>query len=254
VATLLPYVQDAIARVGGCEVVATVRRSMPEAPPAPMVDRGSPHGPSYERLAEARPQLVVGDKQMHAAVRDRLARSGAEVLLVESDSVDGTFAGLLEIGRRCGVADAMAAQIDAVRRTLGEEKLAKPMPILLLFGTPGSFLVVSNRTWLGDLAQRLSFENLGAAATGKEQHPGYIQVSDEALASLRPAGILMVAHGDPEAIRATFARRLDPGGPWAGMHDDATLGVHVLPAALFSQNPGLGMAESARHLRSLAKR
>jgi len=29
-------------------------------------------------------------------------------------------------------------------------------------------------------------------------------------------------------------------------------GIHVLPAALFSQNPGLGMADAARNLHGLA--
>jgi len=254
VATLLPYVQEAVARVGGCEIVASVRGTMADPPAAPAVDLGSPHAPSYERLAEARPQLVVGDRQMHGALRDRLARSGAEVLLVESDSLDGTFAGLLEVGRRCGVATGMASEVDAARRALAGLALARPMPVLLLFGTPGSFLVVSDRTWLGDLTRRLAFDNLGAASAGRERHPGYVQVSDEALAGLRPAAILMVAHGDPGAIRAAFTRRLDPGGPWAGMRTGATLGVHVLPDALFGQNPGLAVADAARHLHGLAAR
>lgn len=252
VATLLPYVEDALVRVGGVEVVATVRRSMHAPPDASKVDLGSPHSPSFEKLAEARPQVIVGDRQMHGALRDKLARSGAEVVLIGSDTIDATFDGLLEVGRAGKVEPAMTAQVNAARGALGGLTLTQRTPALVVFGTPGSFLVVSNRTWLGDLVTRLNFDNVGAAAAGQERHPGFVQVSDEVLAGLRPELVLMVAHGDPEAIRAAFTKRLESGGPWAGMRAAATGGVHVLPAALFSQNPGLAMPDAARQLHELA--
>jgi iron complex transport system substrate-binding protein len=251
VATLLPYVEDALVRTGGVEIVATVRRDMTTAPAPPIIDLGSPHAPSFEKLAEARPQVIVGDRQLHGALRDKLARSGAEVVLVGSDTVDATFDGLLEVGRRCRVEAPMAAQVENARRTLAGLALSQRTPALVIFGTPGSFLVVSNRTWLGDLVSRLNFDNVGAAATGQERHPGFVQVSDEVLAGLRPEVVLMVAHGDPEAIRTAFTKRLDGGGPWAGLRTAAVRGVHVLPPALFSQNPGLAVPEAAKLLRDL---
>jgi iron complex transport system substrate-binding protein len=251
VATLLPYVEDALVRTGGVEIVATVRRDMTTAPAPPILDLGSPHAPSFEKLAEARPQVIVGDRQLHGALRDKLARSGAEVVLVRSDTVDATFVGLLEVGRLCRVEAPMAAQVENARRMLAGLALAQRTPALVIFGTPGSFLVVSNRTWLGDLVSRLNFENVGAAASGQERHPGFVQVSDEVLAGLRPEVVLLVAHGDPEAIRAAFTKRLDGGGPWAGLRAAAVRGVHVLPPALFSQNPGLAVPEAAKVLRDL---
>ena len=252
VATLLPYVEDALVKVGGVDVVATVRRSMDVPPDPKRIDLGSPHAPSFEKLAEARPQVIVGDRQMHGALRDKLERGGAGVILIGSDTVDATFAGLLEVGRRCKVEAAMTAQVDAARRTLSGLALTHRTPALVVFGTPGSFLVVSNRTWLGDLVTRLNFDNVGAAAAGQERHPGFVQVSDEVLAGLRPEVVLMVAHGDPEAIRTAFTKRLDSGGPWAGMRAAAVGGVHVLPPDLFSQNPGLAVPDAARHLHDLA--
>src|SRR5262245_30969830 len=100
VATLLPYVEDALVRTGGVEIVATVRRDMSTAPASPIIDLGSPHAPSFEKLAEARPQVIVGDRQLHGALRDKLARSGADVVLVGSDTVDTPFDGPHEGGPR----------------------------------------------------------------------------------------------------------------------------------------------------------
>ncbi|HEV7735188.1 MAG TPA: ABC transporter substrate-binding protein [Candidatus Binatia bacterium] len=254
VATLLPYVADALGKTGGnVTLVATVRTDMRTPPPPPTVDLGSPHAPSFEALAEARPQIIVGDRMMHGALKEKLERSGAEVLLIDSDTVAATFDGLLEVGRRCGVADAMQKQVDESRKQLASQALGKPMPVLILFGTPGSFLVVSPRTWLGDLATSLAFQNVAASVSGQERHPGFVQVSDEVLAGLRPELVLMVAHGDPEAIRTSFTKRLDSGGAWEPMRKTATRGVHVLPASLFSTNPGLALPDAARQLHELAE-
>jgi iron complex transport system substrate-binding protein len=254
VATLLPYVATALAEAGGdVVVVASVRTDMRTPPPAPTVDLGSPHSPSFEALAEARPEVVVGDRLMHGPLKDKLERSGAEVLLIGSDSVASTFDGLLEVGRRCNVADAMAKQVEQAKGQLAAQTLSEKMPVLILFGTPGNFLVVSPRTWLGDLATRLEFENVAAAVSGQERHPGFVQVSDEVLAGLRPELVLMVAHGDPEAIRTSFTKRLESGGAWEPMRKTATRGVHVLPSNLFATNPGLDLPDAAKQLHELAQ-
>jgi iron complex transport system substrate-binding protein len=252
VATLMPHVTDALLRVGPpVEVVASVRGDMKTPPVPPALDLGSPHAPNFETLATADPALVVGDRALHGALRDRLAGVGAEVLLVDSTSVDATFSGLEEVGRRVHATDAMETQVTEARKELAALRLPAPVPALLLFGTPGSFSVISNRTWIGDLATRLGFVNVGSAVAGREMHPGFVQVSDEVLTALRPDLILLVAHGDPGAIRATFLRKLDGGGPWDGLRAAATRGVHVLPAAAFSVNPGLHMPEAARTLHDL---
>lgn len=254
VATLLPYVEDALAGLDGrVVVVAAVRRRMHEPPAAGRLDLGSPHAPSLEQLAEARPDVVVADRTMHGPRRDDLARSGAEVLLVDSDTLDGTFDGLLAVGRRVGAEAPMAARVATAREQLASLALDRPTPALVLFGTPGAFLVVSNRTWIGDLAARLRVENVGARVSGSERVPGFVQVSDEVLAGMRPEVVLLVAHGDPEAIRAAFTQRLDAAGPWAGLRGAATRGVHVLPARTFATNPGLAMPDAARQLRALVQ-
>ena len=117
--------EGSLNRTGGVEIVASVRRDLTTAPKPPIVDLGSPHAPSFEKLAEARPQVIVGDRQLHGSLRDKLAVSGAEVVLVGAESVDATFDGLLEVGRRCGVEAPMAAQVDSARRAIPAFALAQ---------------------------------------------------------------------------------------------------------------------------------
>jgi ABC-type Fe3+-hydroxamate transport system substrate-binding protein len=252
VATLVPYVAHALAGVPEhAVVVASVRRSMHEPPPPGVTDLGSPHAPSLEQLAAARPDLVVGDRAMHATRTDDLGRFGASVVLVDSSSVEATFTSLRELGARIGAAEPLGERVQSAESAIAGLAVPTPVDTLALFGTPASFLVLTSRTWQGDLLARLNLRNLAAGATGRERIPGYAEVSDEVLVGMRPRLVVIVAHSDPKRIRQAFVQRLDDG-PWRRLRDSATAGVHVLDPELFGANPGLAMPEAARRLRDLA--
>jgi len=251
VATLLPFVEDALRGAGaGVEVVATVRRSLHVPVPEGTVDLGNPHSPDFEGLALARPDLVVGDASVHARLREALGRGGAEVVLLDTSGVDETLDALLAIGERVGARPALEARVAAVRGAIAEAALAEPVSTLVLFGAPGSFYAMTERTWLGDLLARLRFSNAADGVAGRERFPGLVALSDEALAGFDPSLVLLVAHGDPAAIRRELLRKMEAGGAWRRLREaDA---VHVLDGALFSANPGLGMADAAEALLALA--
>jgi iron complex transport system substrate-binding protein len=254
VATLLPFVADALQDVPDrAVVVASVRRSLAEPPAPGVADLGSPHSPSFEKLAESRPDVVVAERAMHAALVEKLGRSGGEVLLVDTSSVDETLAGLRALGKRVNAAEEMDRAVARTKEEIRSQTLAKPLPTLAIFGVPGSFLLITDRTWLGDLLGELRFENAAAAPAGNERFPGYVELSDELLAGLGPEIVLLVAHGDPDAIRAALAKRIDEDGAWSSIRETANRGVHVLDGEVFGTNPGLEMAEAARELRRLAQ-
>ncbi|MCL4684887.1 ABC transporter substrate-binding protein [Myxococcota bacterium] len=252
VATLLPFAADALARIDGpFTVVASVRRDLHVAVRG-AADLGTAHAPSLEQLAEVRPTLVIADESLHAVQAPRLGIDGAAVMLLDTRSVAATLAGLDAVGARIGAADAMRRETDAVRSQLAALVRPEPLPTLALFGAPGSFLVLTGRTWLGDLLARLGYRNLGDAVGGDERFPGLLALSDERLSTLRPELLLLVAHGDPAAIAAGFTDRTARGGPWQGLRRSATRGVHVLDPELFAANPGLRLGQAAEALRALA--
>lgn len=254
VATLLPHVEDALARMPAerVQVVASVRRSMREPVREGVADLGSPHAPSLEALAAAHPRLVVGDRSMHAALAANVEPLGAELLLVDAASVDATFDGLVQVGERVGTGAEMRREVDAARAALQALALAEPLDTLALFGTAARWLVVTERSWLGDLLGRLRFRSVTAGAGGAERIPGYAEVSDEQIATTRPALVLVVTHGDPRAIRTQLDGKIGAGGAWSGIAQSARRGVHVLDPARFTVNPGLALPDAARALVALS--
>lgn len=247
VASLLPWITEGLQRVGErVEVVASV--SDPSFPaPKGVLDLGNPHAPNFETLASVRPSIIVGDRRLHGTLRDRLARGGARVVLVEGSSVAETFDGLIAAADTAGAGAEMRVLVAQARRDLAALRLAQPVSVLPLFGTPSAFMAVTGNTWLGDLLHELHFRNMVADATGNQSFPGYVELSDETLSTLRPERVLLVAHGSPAAIEASFRRKGERSSVWKGLARNVT----VLPAGRFSRNPGLQMVDAARFLVAL---
>lgn len=253
VATLLPAVDDALARIGGdVTVVATVRRQLHRPAAADRGDLGSPHAPNLEALGAARADLVVGDQALHGGLRDRLAALAGEVVLVRTDSVDHTLDDLAMVGERVGAEPAMRALIEQSRTRLAAAR-GRAVPVLVVFGTPGAFMVVTPRSWLGDLVRVVGLHNVAPSTGGTERHPGFVQFDDEALSALRPEYVLLVGHGDPTAIEAALRARLAPGGALAALGAVVAGRVRSLPADLFSANPGLALADAGIALRAASE-
>ena len=251
VATLLPFVEDALALdPDRAIVVASVRRSLHSPLAEGVVDLGNPHSPNFEQLAAARPALVIGDLGIHGRFRAPLSEGGARVLMLETSGVDSTLAALEEVSRAVGGSAVLDDRIAALRTQLAGLVLHDETTVLALFGSPGSFYVMTDRAWLGDLVASLGLRN-AIEDGGSERFPGLVPVSDEIMALATPDLVLLVAHGAPDKIRADLERKTASGGAWAGL-GRARLGIHVLDPSLFSANPGLDLDRAARQLVELA--
>lgn len=251
VAALLPWVAEAV-EVAGPDValVAGVRRVLHEPLPDGLVDLGNPHSPSLERLVEVHPDLVVADRAIHARLAPQIEQLGARVLLLGTDSVAETTASLDALSAALGRPAPLEARIAEVRARIGALADRSEASVVALFGAPGSFYVMTERAWLGDLARHVGLD-LAITASGDERFPGLVAVSDEAMAMAHPDLVLLVAHGDPNRIRADLERRTAEGGAWSGLAG-ARLGIHVLDPDLFSANPGLEIVRAAEALVALA--
>ncbi len=254
VATLVPYAGAALAKYPDEVLVVATVRSDPRTPVPPgVIDLGSPHSPNLEQLAEARPGIVVTDAQMHGNLAEALGRTGARVVALDSTSLESTFAGLESLGADVGVGAEMKSDVAAVRAQLAELRIGEPLPTLVLFGAPGSFFVLTDATWIGDLLKAEGFANVVPKGGGGGRFPGFAPLTDEVLIGLRPRLVLLVAHGNPDGVRAAFERDLETRPAMSAMRKSATRGVHVLDSGLFSANPGLELPRAARALRVLAQ-
>ncbi|MCG8590643.1 MAG: ABC transporter substrate-binding protein [Proteobacteria bacterium] len=229
-------------------VVAQVR-TRPGTPPAgDVVDLGSPHSPELESLTLARPDVIVIDAHMHAALAEKLARTQVEILAIDTRSVASTLDGLVALGRRAGAEAQVRRAAERTRAELDALRLAEPIDTLTIFAAPGVPMVVTERTWAGDLLAQLGFSNAASGTEGRESFPGFVQLSDEALAGLEPDVLLVLAHGNPAETTAGMRRRLAREAAWRRIGRAVGERVYTLDPAHFRTNPGLDLPQAARAL------
>jgi iron complex transport system substrate-binding protein len=249
VASLLPYATEAMQTLPSrVQIVAAAEAGVGETLPAGAANLGNPHAPNFEILAAARPAVVIADRQLHALLREKLARGGATVVFIDGSTIKGTLDGLIAAAEAAGAGREMRVRVQSVRAELQALHLGKPFRVLPLFGTPGQVMAITRQTWIGDLLRMLGFQNLVADAIGSQTYPGYVQLSDEALSIMRPERVLLVTHGAPEEVEKSIRRKAVQGGVWGALAPR----LSVLPIGLFARNPGLRVAEAARTLTALS--
>ncbi len=250
VATLLPYVGDAVSRADTRLVVVASVAPRSGAPlPEGVLDLGSPHAPNLEQLALSRPEIVVADARFHRSLTEPLSGSGARVVLVDGSSIESTLAGLREVGAAAGGSQSLDQLVETCRQQIEALRLADSPALLPLFGAPGSYTAITPRTWLGDLIETLGFDNVAAEVSGRESFPGYVQLSDEVLMTLPRATVVLVTHGSPDAVLEDFERKARQGGPWKRFAAD----VIVLDPDRFAANPGLDLPVAGAELIELVQ-
>lgn len=242
VASLVPFVSQALAEVAApkIQLVASTRSQSGWSLPAGVADLGNGHTPDLERLVASGATVLVADRRWHARFAERAQGLGLEILWIEAESVEATLEEIERLGESLGAKSELALATAAVRSRLATLHLAQGPKILVVFGAPGSFLVATPRTWLGDLVGRVGAELAAAGATANfETFPGYLPLSDELLASLEIDAVMLVAHGDPGAVAEAFH------GEWARLRGPTAGPVIPLDARHFAVNPGLGLGDAA---------
>lgn len=241
VATLVPCVFDGLRGTRAeAAVVATARRFSFEPTPAGVADLGISHSPDFERLAASGAELIVADRRWHARAAERARALGADVFWFEADGVESTLRDFARLGERLRIEAEMGPAIDRARSELAQTRFAGSPRLLAVFGAPGSYLVITHRTWVGDLLRAMG-ATLVEPEGASDQLPGYVALSEEYLAGTRVDHVLLLAHGDPDGVERSFA------ADWQRLRG-ADASVVRLDPQLFAINPGLRLPEAARRL------
>src|SRR5699024_9748756 len=120
-------------------------------------------------------------------------------------SVDGMLESIEYLGdqyNRVEEAEALVTEFEENLAEIEEEIADKEAPsVLILLGIPGSYLVATENSYLGDIVKQAGGENVFPdAGDGIE----YTSANTEHLQQTNPDVILRAAHGMPDAVVEMF--------------------------------------------------
>lgn len=216
---------------------------------------GNPHQPNFEKIAEVHPEVLIASPsfKQHAA---NLEAQGTKVVYTQANSVEDILQTIEMFGTMLGKSDesqkviaGLNEQLDALAGAEGESGVKT----LLVYGAPGSYLVALPNSLSGDLLERAGGENIASDFPQEEKYPQYASLSTEKIIERNPEAVMLITHGDPEAVKTAFEGEMEKNPAWKNLDAVKNGKVTVLPSHLFGTNPGTKVADALQVMNDSLK-
>ncbi|TBW88444.1 heme ABC transporter substrate-binding protein IsdE, partial [Staphylococcus hominis] len=129
-------------------------------------------------------------------------------------SLDGMEKSITQLGHqfnRESKAKALNQHINSVKKDIQDKaaKQKKHPKVLILMGVPGSYLVATDKSYIGDLVKIAGGENVI-----KDTSKQYISSNTENLVNVDPDIILRLPHGMPDEVKKMFQKEFKQNDIW----------------------------------------
>ncbi|EAC3244503.1 heme ABC transporter substrate-binding protein IsdE, partial [Listeria monocytogenes] len=217
---------------------------------ADVKETGSPMGPDLEIIRMLKPDMVLSTKTLEADLKSGFEGANLEADFLDFTSIASMQTEIKNLGAKFDrIEEAtklnkdLTSDIDQVKSNVAKKK--KPT-VLILMGVPGSYLVVTEHAYIGDLVKLAGGENVI-----KDQKVEYLASNTEYLQSANPDIILRAAHGMPAEVVKMFDEEFKTNDIWK--HFDAVKNnrVYDLDENLFGMTASLNAPEALKEMEKM---
>lgn len=211
-------------------------------------DVGIANEPDMEIVRSLQPTDVLSVTTLQDEVEEYYEQTNTPVTFLDLESVDGMLGAVTDLGKKYNreseakeIVEKFAQQMDDI----AQETAGKDAPsVLILLGVPGSYLVATENSYLGDLAKRAGATNVFPGEGDIE----YTSANTEHLQQTNPDVILRAAHGMPDEVVEMFDKEFAESDVWK--HFDAVKNGRVfdLEETLFGTTANLAAYDALLHL------
>ncbi|GAK13982.1 hypothetical protein JCM19039_3870 [Geomicrobium sp. JCM 19039] len=243
---------DLIYALGGEAVGRPSSDNIPVEKAEGLEPVGTTHELDLERLTLAAPDLVIGNSPMNEKDIATVEGIGAEMLLTSANAVEEIQEQITLLGQVLNAeaeAESLQQEIETTVTQLGDNPLASPPRVLLVYGAPGSVMVALPNSLAGDILELSGGENIAADFEQLDAFPQYATLHPERIIQAEPDLILFMGHGHAEAAKDSFLLEMEHHSTWASLEAVQQERFEVLPEDLFGTNPGSRITEALQHMR-----
>lgn len=219
---------------------------------------GPASGISLEKIIQLKPDLVIGTEvTFQRQLEVPLSQAGIPLLLIKTQSVEDNLQAIRLFGDLTGhqeFADKKIKSIQDVSAEIEKRKGGKPSPkVLIIFGTPESFVVALPNSFPGDLLRLAGGDNVakdlkpvGSGMAASSYAPFSLEFAIES----KPDRIFFITHGDPEIMIQKFKEMLKTNSAWSSIPAIQEERLDIFPFEM-AINPGARTDESLRYLGNI---
>lgn len=204
---------------------------------------GNPMSPDMEILLSLKPTEILSVTTLEYDLQEMFAARNIDVTYVNLESIAAMHEEIRTLGEkydRTAQAEAIIKQFEDKVAQIEQRAAGRERPtVLILLGIPGSYLVATEHSYIGDLVKRSGGINVISGESVE-----YIASNTEYLQQANPDVILRAAHGMPDEVVKMFDEQFRTNDIWQHFNAVKNGRVYDLEETLFGTTANLGAAEA----------
>ncbi|MBY3620126.1 ABC transporter substrate-binding protein [Acinetobacter sp. CUI P1] len=196
---------------------------------------GSPMAPDLEVVTKLEPDLLLGAESLRSTLDKTLEGMDLQKAYLRTESFEDLKLSLKVLGTYFNKKDEMNAALSKILDKENElSKLAegKELPsVMLVIGTADSFMVMSEKSYLGSLVKKLGADNIATSVL--KVTDTYSPINMENIVAADPDIILVLASGDHGATKDKFKKEIEKNETWTKLSAYTNDKIHMLDYSVF---------------------
>ena len=233
----------------GVEVsgVPTTSYELPEST-KDATEVGSPMNPDLEIIKSLNPTCVVSVDTLGSDFEKQFTENNIPSMFVNLSTVDGLKETIVNLGEKFDKSEKaveIIAELENKENELNLSKKENKEDILILFGAPGSVMVSTDNSYVGNLVKIAGGNNIF-----ESESSSFIQVNMEEIIKRNPDKILIMTHAVPEEAKKTVEEEFAKA-TWQQLDAIKNNKVYYLENGYFGMSANLKVIEALDKLGAI---
>ncbi|HEP1515792.1 ferrichrome ABC transporter substrate-binding protein [Streptococcus pyogenes] len=211
---------------------------------------GLPMNPDIELIASLKPTWILSPNSLQEDLEPKYQKLDTEYGFLNLRSVEGMYQSIDDLGnlfQRQQEAKELRQQYQDYYRAFQAKRKGKKKPkVLILMGLPGSYLVATNQSYIGNLLDLAGGENVY-----QSDEKEFLSANPEDMLAKEPDLILRTAHAIPDKVKVMFDKEFAENDIWKHFTAVKEGKVYDLDNILFGMSAKLNYPEALDTLTQL---
>ena len=202
---------------------------------------GSPMNPDLEIIKSLNPTCVVSVDTLGSDFEKQFTENNIPSMFVNLSTVDGLKETIVNLGEKFDKIEKaveIIAELENKENELNLSKKENKEDILILFGAPGSVMVSTDNSYVGNLVKIAGGNNIF-----ESESSSFIQVNMEEIIKRNPDKILIMTHAVPEEAKKTVEEEFAKA-TWQQLDAIKNNKVYYLENGYFGMSANLKVIEA----------
>ena len=212
---------------------------------------GTAMSPDLEILKSLNPDYVISPNSLQSDLQPKYASIGVSSLFLNLRSVEGMYASIEGLGEKFDREEQAQALVEEYQQFMEEyrsQNEGKESPtVLVLMGLPGSYIVATESSYVGNLVKLAGGVNVYGDGDGQE----FLTANTEDMKTKEPDIILRAAHALPEDVVEMFQDEFETNDIWKHFEAVQEGRVYDLPYDLFGMSAKFNYPDALEELQPL---